>query len=755
MRRLPTGVLLTALLAGSCGLGDGSANPAPDRSTTTAAAAPARPATFTVLRSAEQVTVTGSAPGATLSLQRDDLALDTVADALGNAMWRQVAAGAGYTIHETTAAGIATSESFEVPALTDRPDPELYTDQTIEPGYGYLRTRDGTLLSINVTLPGLVEDGPYPTVIEYSGYDLSNPESIEPATGIAQQAGFATVAVNMRGSGCSGGAFDYFEPLQSLDGYDAVEAVAAQPWVLGHRVGMIGVSYSGISQLFVAATNPPSLAAITPLSVLEDVYRSVLYPGGIYNDGFAQQWATARQNDTAAQGQNWVADRIAAGDTVCEANQLLRSLNNDLVEAARARPFYDPAVSDDLAPRTFVGQIDVPVFLAGAWQDEQTGGRFATMLDDFTDAPVFKAIVYNGAHADSLSPEILIRWYEFLNLYVADRAPPPLSPALRVVAPAGYEQAYGVGGLSIPADRFAGTEPLADARSTFEADPNITVLVEMGGSPVAIGGPAPRGRFGVDSWPPTDSEAVTWSLGVDGSLTDGPAAASVDDDLEGAEPATQRFEIDLDDAHERQTSSDGDSNPFDNLSWPIPEPGTALAYESDPFDRDRVLAGSGTLDLALVIGAGDVDVEVTVSEVRPDGTEVYVQSGWLRASHRSLDPEETTDLLPVHLHTESGVAPTEPGDIVLLPIEIFPVAHVFRTGSRLRITVDTPGGSRNLWTFDTIDTDGQIVTVWPAASELRLPFLSGVQLPAGYPPCPGLRSQPCRPAPAIVNASPT
>ena len=31
----------------------------------------------------------------------------------------------------------------------------------------------------------------------------------------------------MRGTGCSGGAFDYFEPLQGLDGYDVIETVAA------------------------------------------------------------------------------------------------------------------------------------------------------------------------------------------------------------------------------------------------------------------------------------------------------------------------------------------------------------------------------------------------------------------------------------------------------------------------------------------------------------------------------------------------
>ena len=51
--------------------------------------------------------------------------------------------------------------------------------------------------------------------------------------------------MNLRGTGCSGGAFDYFETLQSLDGYDVIETVAAQPWVANGKVGMVGISYPG------------------------------------------------------------------------------------------------------------------------------------------------------------------------------------------------------------------------------------------------------------------------------------------------------------------------------------------------------------------------------------------------------------------------------------------------------------------------------------------------------------------------------
>jgi len=100
------------------------------------------------------------------------------------------------------------------------------------------------------------DNAPLPTLIEYSGYGYANPAG--PQSGIAAIAnalGYTVVDVNMRGTGCSGGAFDFFEPLQGLDGYDVIETVARQPWVAHNKVGMLGISYGGISQLFTAKTS--------------------------------------------------------------------------------------------------------------------------------------------------------------------------------------------------------------------------------------------------------------------------------------------------------------------------------------------------------------------------------------------------------------------------------------------------------------------------------------------------------------------
>lgn len=201
----------------------------------------------------------------------------------------------------------------------------------------------------------------------------------QPSSLLAAAMGYAVVAVNIRGTGCSGGSYDFFEPLQLLDGYDVIETVAAQPWVRGGKVGMVGLSYPGISQLFVASTQPPHLTAITPLSVYDDTARGVLAPGGIYNKGFALSWAEAVLNEAKPYGQGWEQTVVDGGDTTCADNQKLRAQNVDAVAKAQSAKYYEADIADPVNPALFADKINVPVFMTGAWQDEQTGPRFVNL----------------------------------------------------------------------------------------------------------------------------------------------------------------------------------------------------------------------------------------------------------------------------------------------------------------------------------------------------------------------------------------
>jgi hypothetical protein len=380
----------------------------------------AAPATFNAHGSVNQVYITDAAPNTVLELVGADSYVVTsgTTDAQGSLIFREVAIGGDYRVVAGFPGQLSASAALDVTAWDDPPDQSFYSDQQLGRGYGYLRTRDGTLLAINVVFPPPPASAPYPTVIEYSGYDPANPDANQPSSLISSVLGFAAVGVNMRGTGCSGGAFQFFEPLQSTDGYDVVETIAAQPWVKNHKIGLVGLSYPGISQLFVAQLQPPSLAAIAPLSVIADTGRGTLYPGGILNNGFATDWAADRRHDAMPGGQPWSRKRIEDGDQICIDNQKLKLQAPDILQMIADNEYYNAAVADPVTPALFVHNINVPVFLAGAWQDEQVGGYVATMLDRFTGTDKLHFTLVNGGHTEPLIPAIFHRWIEFLWFYV-------------------------------------------------------------------------------------------------------------------------------------------------------------------------------------------------------------------------------------------------------------------------------------------------------------------------------------------------
>lgn len=709
----------------------------------------ALPADFDVRPSVEQLLVTGAAPGQALAAVDPEgrVRAEGVADEAGSLLLRYLAPADGYRVATDDGEGaeVAASSPVAVWTVDDAPVPEVYAAATIGEGYQYLETRDGTTLAINVSLPGPIEDGPYPTVVEYSGYDPANPRSAQPSRLIANVFGYATVGVNMRGTGCSGGSFLFFEPVQSTDGYDVIEAVAAQPWVKGNQVGMVGLSYPGISQLFVAQTQPPSLAAIAPLSVIDDTYRSTLYPGGILNDGFATAWAEERQAEAEAGGQDWAAERIEQGDEICAANQALRTQNPDLFEFIADYEYVPEDLTGyvgRLAPTEWVHDIEVPVFLAGAWQDEQTGGRFPDMLDRFTSAPVTRFVLTNGGHTEAFVPEIFLAWAEFLDLYVAEEIP---------TVPDAFQSALGIiggavfgGPLEPPPGGLPSFSSYEEARAAYEAADPVRILFENG-TGAAPGYPRPGFEASFSAWPIPETEARTWYLAAGGGLVDDAPA----------EEAVEVYDYDTSRAH---ATSLTEGSPWATLpawQWEGPADGTALAYLTEPLEETTVVVGPGRVDLHLGSTAPDVDLQVTLSEVRPDGTEVYVQNGWLRASHRALDEDRSTALRPFHTHLEDDAAPLPEGDLVEASVELFPVAHVFREGSSIRLTVEGPGGTRPEWTFDALQAEpGTVNRVGlggTTASQITLSVVPGVEVPTPAPPCPSLRGQPCRPLVELTN----
>jgi hypothetical protein len=746
---------------------------------------PASAASFSVHGSAEQVYVTGLGPGASASLLTSGgSALYTQnADSLGGLLFRDVPPGKGYRVQLNPNG--PKSGSITVHSDAAAPwDPDIYNQSIPDNGYTYLTTRDGTELAIDVhpptspagepgapsfihlpTFPANTSYAPpYPTLIEYSGYGYADPSG--PENGIAVLAnlmGFAVVDVNMRGTGCSGGAYDFFEPLQNLDGYDVIETIAHQPWVLGKKVGMMGISYGGISQLFTAQLDPPDLEAISPLSVI-DATATTLYPGGILNTGFAVPWAEQRQQEAqpapAPGTQPYATQQIQSGDQTCKDNQVLHGEATDLMAKIRANNYYNPSTADPLDPVTFVNKINVPTFLVCQWEDEQTGGHCPNLVQHFTGTSKKWFTFTNGAHIDSLDPYTYDRWYDFLQLYVAHKAPIVNQAATRAAAPAIYQSAMGLPQndvVTLPPDPIQEQPTYQSALSAFEALPEVRVLFDNGAGRLAgassnPGDPYPAFEQSFSDVPIPGTTARTWYFGPRGTLNDSaPASAGTDTYTSEASalPLTD------------YSSNTGAGGLWGNASqwewkWQQNPSRSAVSYTSAPLSANTTVIGGGAVDAWIQSSTPDVDLQATISEVRPDGHETFVQDGWLRASERKLATtsdnifkQAPTTVEPIPTFLASDAQPMPAGQFAEVKVPLYFEGHVYRASSRIRVTIAAPNGTQPIWSFDetqpSAGTATESVTFSPSMpSSLVLPVVPGVSAPAGLPPCPSLRNEPCR-----------
>jgi uncharacterized protein len=718
-------------------------------------------APFEARGSVEQVYATGFPPGAGVSLY-DGEGLEVAskgANELGGVLFREVTPGSGYTVG-LTAGGPRSAPLQVLTTQSAPPSTDIYGQSIPASGYGYLTTRDGTKLAIDVhppqdvthALPGVelppLPSGPTPTLIEYSGYGYADPAGPESGISIlANLMGFTVVDVNMRGTGCSGGAFDFFEPLQNLDGYDVVETISNQPWVLHNEVGMMGISYGGISQLFTAATQPPHLAAISPLSVIDNT-QTTLYPGGILNTGFALAWAEERVHDAEAAsptaGQEWAYKRIQEGDQTCAANQALHPEAVDLLAKVEENDHYKPEVADPLSPITFVDRIEVPTFMACQWTDEQTGGHCPTLAKRFTGTDRKWFTFTNGTHVDSLDPATFNRWYDFLQLYVAKRPPILASAAIKAAAPLIYQEAMGIPGVTLPPDPIQLQPTYNLALAAFESQKSVRILFDNGAGGVSPGRPYPGFEKSFDAFPVPGTQAKAWYLSPKGVLRGSPPAGSAADEFTWNADALPRTDFSGDTA----AGEGGLWTAAPKYEWAQNPPGSAVSYLTAPLGANTTVLGAGAVKLWVRSSTPNVDLQATISEVRPDGKETFVQNGWVRGNERKLDPEKSTPLEPVLSLREADVSPLPADQFVPVTIPLYYEGHAYRAGSRIRVTIAAPNGTQPIWAFDKTEPEGiaQVAIAYGATtpSNLLLPVVPGLSVPTGRPPCPGLRGQPCR-----------
>jgi predicted acyl esterase len=548
---------------------------------------------------------------------------------------------------------------------------EQMAEPQLKPHEAKIRVHDSVEIALALYMPH--DGGPFPVVLAASPYRYDNntlpasPQFLWRETGpigLYVERGYVYAQMDLRGCGKSGGEFRFLDRNEQKDLYDVVEWLGRQSWSNG-KVGGMGQSYFCMLQWWMAIQKPPSLACIAAFDGLNDPYRASVYQGGILGDFFGSYW----------WNQNRIINRHPAN------GEHPREQSCDLNLLFQQHPTYDAFWRERCAAE-HLHEIEVPLYSIGVWGkiDLHTRGN----IEGFRRAKGEKKLKMIGP----------------VNAFVANREFNSRELHEKLLLP--FYDHYLKGLPTDYADRPA-VEYFVRGADAVRTAPN---------------------------WPPEGARYLTWHLSgaKSGSVT------SLNDGSLGREPA----------AGEAQTSY-----AYPNPGWMMgvvgfgpnnaPDPARrVLTFTTAPLPDDLEIAGPIKLTLFASSTRDDMDFFVKLSEQMPQSLEdrgkglnpasYWITKGWLRASHRALDPDKSTEMEPYHSHVQAQ--PIEPRKVYRFDISIEPMAHRFKKGNRVRLEIVNGDSvvTDVLWTHYYVPSKIGTDTIHHSAehpSALTLPVMEG------------------------------
>jgi predicted acyl esterase len=503
--------------------------------------------------------------------------------------------------------------------------------------------RDGALLMADIfrpksaeKVPAILNLGPYqkdklwivPDALEEKHNEWMNWETVNPAWWVPR--GYAAVRIDGRGTGKSQGQYEPWSLAEAVDFYDAIEWAAAQPWCNGN-IGLLGISYYATNQWFVANLQPPSLKAMIPWEGFADMYRDALYHGGILSV-FMPNWFSAHlMHHMIGRASQQIADGWAINTPWF---WLKNSLDSGALAAAQAQ--WD--------------KIKVPFYSVGNWTG--FGLHLRGNTEAFMRSPIKhkKLRIHTGTHVHPFyrqeARDEQVRFFDYWLKGIDNGVmnEPPVKLAIRH----GADKIEWRHENEWPLKRTQWTKMYFDLSQQASA---ASTNSEISGALV----------------PENPKEAssrayTTMSIGTMGFAI---AAAS------------------------QQVVGGSDVNPD-----------TGIALETPPLQQDVEVTGPMAASFWVSSSTEDMDLFLTLRHFDADGNEVLetgqqgrpvpVAKGWLRVSHREVDPELTLPHRPYHKHRRRLFL--KPGEIVKVDVEIWPTSMVFKKGHRIRLDVQPRDG---------------------------------------------------------------
>jgi predicted acyl esterase len=222
----------------------------------------------------------------------------------------------------------------------------------------------------------------FPEVAENSTNKYQSWEVVDPEKWVPK--GYACLRIDTRGSGRSPGYLDFWSPRETRDVHECIEWAAVQPWSNGN-IGMNGVSYFAVNQWLVARHRPASLKACCIWEGFTDLYRELMFNGGILCEfgpnTFDTQGARLQYGRGEKGPRSAVTGQLVTGDETLSEQELAANRFSPRA-ICREHPFDDEWYRERSAD---LSKMTVPFLSAGNWggQPQHTRGN----VEGFVQAP--------------------------------------------------------------------------------------------------------------------------------------------------------------------------------------------------------------------------------------------------------------------------------------------------------------------------------------------------------------------------------
>lgn len=538
----------------------------------------------------------------------------------------------------------------------------------------YLPMRDGVRIAVDLWLPGNASAGNrVPIVVRATRYSRNNEvldRSAVPQTDSEAEAqaflrnGYAQMVIDARGSSASFGTRP--QPWSAAEGEDygeIIDWIVKQPWSNG-RIASYGTSYDSNTAEMIGTRGKAAVKAVIPRFGYPDVYSDIVFPGGVFNEGFVKTWLTRNLSIDA----NDVCGFAGVSGPECDGLNAMMSMakpvDADVDRSQRAAAILQHrATPDQYASVSAVVSAD----------DKWNGDNFATISPGA-----------RGAQAEATQTAFMA-WASWMDLGTArgalNRWKTTNVPMTVYLGPWNHDAA-------LDADPFAARDLPAVPSPEEQFSLTVAFLNQHLGSATV---PAPVRKIvyysigedvrkEADTWPPTGTVTKSVFLRANNFLS---TVAP------GVNETPDTYAVDF------TTSTGGENGWWTKLTAHDifqadrkTEDAKLLVYTSPALEADTEITGHPQVTLYLSSTETDGAVFAYLEDVAPDGTVTYITEGQLRLLHRKLQVCGPRDGYgPCHSFLSQDAQPMPPGILQEVTFGLQPTSVLLRAGHSIRLAI--------------------------------------------------------------------